>query len=57
MAKICDLCKKEIIGESINKYGYSFHKEICWKEFKKSLRKIRKGGVVGVKPEINGGLR
>jgi hypothetical protein len=54
--KTCEICKLEIEGESISKFGYYFHKEVCWKQFKKLLRKAQKGGVVGMKPEINGSM-
>ena len=52
MGKICDICKKEIIGESKSKYGYIFHKETCWKDFIKILRKSRKGGIIGAMPKL-----
>lgn len=40
----CEICKEEIKpGEqAIHKYGYAFHRENCWKQFKKGLRKSRK---------------
>lgn len=54
MVNECGECGKEITESegSINKYGYSFHKEICWRKFCHRLRKARKGGVVGSRPEI-----
>ena len=52
MGKICDICKKEIEGESKSKHGYIFHKEKCWKDFIKILNKARKGGIISSMPKL-----